>query len=496
MTNASLTSPGARPTDHQASAAIATEAGHLLLDLRHALDDPATDPADVRAAGDRVSHELHRGRSSPNVSPTTPCSPRRVPTTPARLGAERVWIVDPLDGTREFGEAGRTDWAVHVALVDGRAVVAAAVGAARPRPHPRHRSGPALPPPRRRSAALVVSRTRPPAVAEQLRGALGGELVPLGSAGAKAMAVVLGDADVYAHSGGQYEWDSAAPVGVAAAAGLHVSRLDGVAARLQPRRALAPRPADLPPRAGRARCSRSPDADVGRDERASPNCRNSEEHREDAAPNAGRVTWSGSFRAVPGADRRRGDHPDANAPATAQSMSPSIQCATIVGTDRGGRHQRRARGAGRGEAEPEHEQRHEQEATAVGQWAGSGRRLAGALGGLPWPAAYAVLVVAYVVLHYLLVSQTAHVLALFGVFLGVGAPLGVPVPLLGFALLFLDELLLDDHAAVLEREPPRGRERLPHPGGALPARDDHDALQHPRPPARRNPVDPLHDPVR
>ena len=57
--------------------------------------------------------------------------------------------------------------------------------------------------------------------------ALGAELVAMGSAGAKAMAVVLGHADIYAHSGGQYEWDSCAPVAVAKAAGLHVSRIDG-----------------------------------------------------------------------------------------------------------------------------------------------------------------------------------------------------------------------------------------------------------------------------
>src|SRR5262249_34929404 len=128
----------------------------------------------------------------------------------ARLAASRVWIVDPLDGTREFGE-GRDDWAVHVALVvDGR--VAAAAGAipgrgltldARPAPSLAPRSADA---PR-----LLVSRTRPPALAERVVDALGGTLVPLGSAGVKATAVVLGDGDVYLHDGGQHEWDSAAP---------------------------------------------------------------------------------------------------------------------------------------------------------------------------------------------------------------------------------------------------------------------------------------------
>jgi 3'(2'), 5'-bisphosphate nucleotidase len=147
---------------------------------------------------------------------------------PERLTASRVWIVDPLDGTREFGEYGRTDWAVHVALVIDGQVEAAAVAlpalgrtlTMEPPPDPVPASEG---PPR-----LVVSRSRPPAVAAALAYHLDGEMLALGSAGAKAMAVVLGLADVYAHSGGQYEWDSAAPVGVAAAAGLHVSRLDGL----------------------------------------------------------------------------------------------------------------------------------------------------------------------------------------------------------------------------------------------------------------------------
>jgi 3'(2'), 5'-bisphosphate nucleotidase len=138
-----------------------------------------------------------------------------------------VWIVDPLDGTREYGEVPRTDWAVHVALVvDGRPVAGAVALPARgltlatrpPPPPPPAWHGP----PR-----VVVSRSRPPAEARRMAEALGGELVPCGSAGAKAMAVVLGEAEAYPHSGGQYEWDSAAPVAVAAAAGLHVSRLDG-----------------------------------------------------------------------------------------------------------------------------------------------------------------------------------------------------------------------------------------------------------------------------
>jgi 3'(2'), 5'-bisphosphate nucleotidase len=148
--------------------------------------------------------------------------------TAARLAKERVWIVDPLDGTREFAEDGRTDWAVHVALAVGAAPVAAAV-ALPARGIVCSTGAPPPVPPRAPGAAprLLVSRTRPPALAEYLAEQMGAELVPMGSAGAKTMAVLLGDGDVYAHGGGQYEWDSAAPVGVASAAGLHCSRLDG-----------------------------------------------------------------------------------------------------------------------------------------------------------------------------------------------------------------------------------------------------------------------------
>jgi len=214
------------PEDHRQAAEIATAAGGLLLDLRAALDDPTTDPQVLKAEGDRASHEFIAAELARRYPADAVLSEEGVDDT-ARLSAERVWIVDPLDGTREYGEAGRTDWAVHVALVMAGEVVAAAVAlpgrdlTLATDPAPTLADAIAGPP------RLVVSRTRPPAIAEELREHLAGELVPLGSAGAKAMAVVLGDADVYAHSGGQYEWDSAAPVGVARAAGLHVSRLDG-----------------------------------------------------------------------------------------------------------------------------------------------------------------------------------------------------------------------------------------------------------------------------
>ena len=203
--------------DHALAAGIAREAGELLLALqvRRATKDE----------GDRLSNELILARLA-DARPDDAILSEESKDSPARLDRERVWIVDPLDGTREWGE-GRTDWAVHVALAfDGVPGVAAValpgqgqlLSTASPPPAPAARPGP---------IRLLVSRTRPPAIAEYLAGVLEAELVPLGSAGAKAMAVVLGDADVYAHSGGQYEWDSAAPVGVATAAGCHCSRLDG-----------------------------------------------------------------------------------------------------------------------------------------------------------------------------------------------------------------------------------------------------------------------------
>jgi 3'(2'), 5'-bisphosphate nucleotidase len=144
---------------------------------------------------------------------------------PERLSKSRVWIIDPVDGTREYGE-GRTDWAVHVALaVDGVPVIGAV---ALPSLDLVLRSDkPSAVPPAPEKLRMVVSRTRPAAEAVAVAEALGAKLIPMGSAGAKAMAVVRGEADIYLHTGGQYEWDSCAPAAVAAAYGLHISRVDG-----------------------------------------------------------------------------------------------------------------------------------------------------------------------------------------------------------------------------------------------------------------------------
>ncbi len=149
-----------------------------------------------------------------------------------RLHADRVWIIDPLDGTREYSMPGRSDWAVHVALWqrqsggDGE-ITAAAV--ALPALGEVHRSDTVTAPPPGPTGPIRItaSSNRPPAVLWLLRDRLDIEFVQIGSAGAKAMAVVRGDADAYIHAGGQWEWDSAAPAGVLQAAGLHATRLDG-----------------------------------------------------------------------------------------------------------------------------------------------------------------------------------------------------------------------------------------------------------------------------
>ena len=208
--------------DHDLAARVAHDAGQLLLQLRETSDDPAV----LRAAGDAQANVLILDALR-EARPDDPILSEESADDSARLGSSRVWIVDPLDGTREFGEKGRADWAVHVALViDGVAAIGAVALPARDLVLAT-RPAPTVPPPLDGPVRLVVSRTRPPAVTDQIQAALGAELVPMGSAGAKTMAIVLGDADVYAHAGGQYQWDSAAPVAVARAAGLHTSRLDG-----------------------------------------------------------------------------------------------------------------------------------------------------------------------------------------------------------------------------------------------------------------------------
>lgn len=213
--------------DHELAARLATEAGELLLGVRAELADATA--AERKDAGDKRAHAFLMtalAAERPNDAVLSEEATEEEKVNSTRLSADRVWIVDPLDGTREFGELGREDWAVHVALWQSGELVAGAVALpaqgvtlATPDVAAPHASTGA---PR-----IIVSRTRPPAIALAVREALNGTLVEMGSAGAKVAAVVQGVADAYVHAGGQYEWDSAAPVAVARAAGLFTSRLDG-----------------------------------------------------------------------------------------------------------------------------------------------------------------------------------------------------------------------------------------------------------------------------
>lgn len=209
--------------DHHTAAALATAAGELLLQVRTGTFAHA---GARKAAGDAEAHRFLVDRLAAE-RPDDAVLSEEGADDPVRLVSDRVWIVDPLDGTREFSELDRTDWAVHVALWAHGDLVAGAVAlpaegvtlsTAAPPEHPARPDGP---------LRLAVSRSRPPALVAGVAARLEADLVPMGSAGVKAMAVVRGLADAYVHAGGQYEWDSAAPVAVARAAGLHASRIDG-----------------------------------------------------------------------------------------------------------------------------------------------------------------------------------------------------------------------------------------------------------------------------
>jgi 3'(2'), 5'-bisphosphate nucleotidase len=200
---------------------IADIAGRLLMELRESglFEGKALGQAGDRTANAFIIEALKANR------PEDALLSEEEADNPIRLKASRVWIVDPLDGTREYGE-GRDDWAVHVALsIDGAPCVGAValpgLGLTLCSGNP-----PIVPPPAQR-LRMVVSRTRPAAEALAVAEALDADLIPMGSAGAKAMAVVRGEADIYLHTGGQHEWDNCAPAAVALAAGLHVSRADG-----------------------------------------------------------------------------------------------------------------------------------------------------------------------------------------------------------------------------------------------------------------------------
>jgi 3'(2'), 5'-bisphosphate nucleotidase len=228
--------------DHALARELAEEAGRRLLELRAG----GGFEADLlRKAGDRQSHEFLTAELA-RRRPGDVVLSEEGADDPARLVAQRVWIVDPLDGTREFGEPGRTDWAVHVALWERRAAQGAGgltAGAVALPAQGRVLSTLDPPPPAKEANGaaatgssgpagrlrIVVSRTRAPRFVQDISELINAELVPWGSAGAKVATVVYGETDAYIHGGGFYEWDTAAPVAVARAAGLHASRIDGSA---------------------------------------------------------------------------------------------------------------------------------------------------------------------------------------------------------------------------------------------------------------------------
>lgn len=210
-------------TDGELAAALAEAAGRILLELRDSrlVTGKALGKAGDETANQFLIHALRQQR------PDDGLLSEESKDTDARLSRERVWIIDPVDGTREFGEE-RSDWAVHVGMAVGGVATVGAV--ALPGLHGGtvlRSDQPQALPPMADTPRMLVSRTRPAAEAVAVAERIGAELVPMGSAGAKAMAVVRGEAEIYLHSGGQYEWDNCAPVAVAEAHGLFCSRIDG-----------------------------------------------------------------------------------------------------------------------------------------------------------------------------------------------------------------------------------------------------------------------------
>lgn len=213
--------------DHLFAAWLAETAGKRLLEVRaEGLEGKA-----LKDAGDKAAHDLLMDLVAA-YRPDDAVLSEEGKDDKSRLTAERVWIIDPLDGTREFSEPPRDDWAVHVALWSGGDLIAGAVAqpalAASDIVSTFHTgAAPTVPTRTSERIRIAVSRSRPPAFVEALAAELDAELVPMGSAGVKMMSVVRDIADAYVHAGGQYEWDSAAPVTVARAAGLFTSRVDG-----------------------------------------------------------------------------------------------------------------------------------------------------------------------------------------------------------------------------------------------------------------------------
>ena len=231
MTYTPSTPPAAAATDdHVLATWLAEEAGRRLLEVRL----EGLEGRELKDAGDAAAHELLMSLLAEH-RPDDAVLSEEGKDDKVRLGAERVWIVDPLDGTREFSEPPRDDWAVHVALWERSAGGRRADGGrrrpARTRRDLQHRHASRRTPATAPVPRIAVSRSRPPEFVHGLAAELGAELVPMGSAGVKVLSVARDVTDAYVHAGGQYEWDSAAPVAVARAAGLFTSRIDGTPLR-------------------------------------------------------------------------------------------------------------------------------------------------------------------------------------------------------------------------------------------------------------------------
>lgn len=213
-------------TDQQLASRVATEAGTMLVELRDELVAEGIHYWDLKDEGDVAGHRYIMSALT-SARPDDVILSEEAADNRRRLNAERVWIIDPIDGTNEFAEHPRHDWAIHIALWEAGELTAASV--ALPTLGVTFDASPAavVPPSTRARPLLVTSRSRNPYCAVMVANALGCDVARLGSAGAKAMAIVMGEADIYVHDGGMYQWDSAAPSAVAKAAGLHVSRIDG-----------------------------------------------------------------------------------------------------------------------------------------------------------------------------------------------------------------------------------------------------------------------------
>nr|WP_087575231.1 3'(2'),5'-bisphosphate nucleotidase CysQ [Sphingomonas sp. CDS-1] len=210
-------------SDADLAAHLAEVTGRILVNVRESglFSAKALGKAGDQTANQFLCHALRETR------PEDGLLSEEEKDNPDRLAMSRVWIVDPVDGTREYGEE-RADWAVHVGLaIDGQPAIGAVALPGLDGGTLLRSDQPRALPPAPDKLRMVISRTRPAKEAVAIAERLGAELVPMGSAGAKAMAVILGQADIYLHSGGQYEWDSMAPVAVALAHGLHCSRIDG-----------------------------------------------------------------------------------------------------------------------------------------------------------------------------------------------------------------------------------------------------------------------------